>query len=61
MIRIISARVVQKNSRETDAMDYVKHEVTAVLNGKEVITHLMATDPVQAIQLAHSLPENAWS
>jgi CMP-N-acetylneuraminic acid synthetase len=61
MIRIISERVVQKNSRETDAMDCVKHEVTAVLNGKEVITHLMATDPMQAIQLAHSLPENAWS
>jgi hypothetical protein len=61
MINIISARVAQKNTAETDCMQLVNHIVCGQKDGKEVTTYLMASDPMEALQLARSLPENAWS
>ena len=61
MFKIISARVAQANTPETDRMQLVKHIVYGQKNGKEVVTHLMASDPMEALHLADRLPENAWN
>lgn len=57
----VSAHVAQSNTEITDRMARVSHEVHGELDGRMVTTIVVATDPLDAINIARNIPDYRWS
>ena len=58
MLRVISAKVFGPQDDESWS---IMHVVQAEQDGQKVYCHLMATDPMNAIQKAQSNPSINWT
>jgi len=60
MIQNLIAFTEQPNTPETDAQDKVGHIVQGTRDGIKVQMTVMATDPLDAINMSLMYPNNAW-
>lgn len=60
MTTVDSASTSQPNTPETDRQAMVRHTVNGTQNGKKVTVQVYATDPIDAINRARNLPDDAW-
>jgi hypothetical protein len=57
----LSSYTEQPNTKESDRQPSIPHIVKAFLNGTQVKTRIMASDPQDAITKAQLLPERHWT
>lgn len=58
MKKILSAYTTLPNTKETDQMPQVLHDVSIQINGVNFLIEIMAQDPMDAIDKAYAMSED---
>lgn len=59
--RVIGAAVSAPNTPESDAQEFVLHDVEVESGGKPFVIRIMARDPADAIDAAHKFSEDTFN